>query len=175
MNINIKKVIVGMLQTNCYIIEKNQKCLIVDPGDEYEKIINEIKKEPIAILVTHRHFDHIGALDKIKNKYNIPTYDFNNLKEGNFDIGEFNFKIIHTKGHTSDSITFYFKEDEIMFTGDFLFKGSIWRTDLPTGNYVEMQESINKILKYSDIIKVYPGHGPSTTLGLEKEYNDYLK
>lgn len=175
MSINVKNVVVGMLQTNCYIIEKNSNCLIVDPGDECEKIVKEINCKPIAILVTHRHFDHIGALDELENRYSIPVYDFSNLKEGIFNIEDFNFEIIYTKGHTNDSITFYFKDDEIMFTGDFLFSGSIGRTDLPTGNYMEMQESINKILTYNDIIKVYPGHGPSTTLGIEKEYNNYLK
>ena len=125
--------------------------------------------------MTHSHNDHIGALEQLKKLYNIPVYQYKNLNEGNINIVDFNIDVIYTKGHKDDSITFYFKEDEIMFTGDFLFKNSIGRTDLETGNDIEMKKSIDKIHKYNDIIKIYPGHGPSTTLGLEKKYNYYLK
>lgn len=172
---NIKKVVVGLLQENCYILEKEDMCIIIDPGDEVDKIIENITYSPVAILITHNHFDHVGALPILKEKYNVPVYNFSNLKEGEFSIGQFKLNVIYTLGHTSDSITFYFKEDEVMFTGDFIFKGTIGRTDLPTGNFKEMQKSIRKIQAYSDIIKVYPGHGDDTTLGLEKKYNEYLK
>ena len=172
---NIKKVVVGRLQENCYILEKDEECIIIDPGDEVDKIIANITYPPIAILITHNHFDHVGALIPLKEKYNIPVYDYNNLKEEELSTGNFKINVIYTPGHTSDSITFYFKEEEIMFTGDFLFKGTIGRTDLSTGNFEEMQKSIRKILTYNDIIKVYPGHGENTTLGLEKKYNEYLK
>ena len=168
---NIKRVVVGPLQENCYIVEKDGECIIIDPGDEVDKIIESITYPPVAILITHNHFDHVGALLSLKEKYNIPVYDYNNLKEGELSTGKFNIDVIYTPGHTSDSITFYFKEEEIMFTGDFLFKNTIGRTDLPTGNFKEMQKSIRKILTYSDIIKVYPGHGEDTTLGLEKKNN----
>ena len=172
---NIKRVVVGLLQENCYIVEKENMCIIIDPGDEVDKIIDNITFPPVAILITHNHFDHVGALPILKEKYNIPVYNYKNLKEGEFSTGQFKLEVIYTPGHTSDSITFYFKEDEIMFTGDFLFKGTIGRTDLSTGNFKEMQKSIRKILAYSDIIKIYPGHGDYTTLGLEKKYNEYLK
>ena len=172
---NIKTITVGPLQENCYILEKDEECIIIDPGDEVDKIIANITYPPIAILITHNHFDHVGALIPLKEKYNIPVYDYNNLKEGELSTGNYKINIIYTPGHTSDSITFYFKEEEIMFTGDFLFKKTIGRTDLSTGNFEEMQKSIRKILTYNDIIKVYPGHGENTTLGLEKKYNEYLK
>ncbi len=172
---NIKKVVVGFLDENCYIVEKNNECIIIDPGDDPNKIVNNITLKPIAILITHRHFDHIGALEYISNKYNIPTYEYSNLKEGNLRIGKFNIEVIYTPGHTDDSVTYYFKDDEIMFTGDFLFKGSIGRTDLETGNMKKMQKSISKIKKYYDIIKVYPGHNDNTTIGYEKVCNIYFK
>ena len=172
---NIKRVIVGPLQENCYILEKDNMCIIIDPGDEAEKIIGNIVYPPVAILITHNHFDHVGALSQLQEKYNIPVYNYDNLKEGELSTGNFRFDVIYTPGHTSDSVIFYFKEEEIMFTGDFLFKGTIGRTDLSTGNFKEMQKSIRKILIYSDIIKVYPGHGEDTTLGLEKKNNQYLK
>ena len=79
---NIKKVVVGLLQENCYIVEKDEKCIIIDPGDEIEKIIENIIYPPNAILITHNHFDHVGALIPLKEKYNVPVYGYNNLKEG---------------------------------------------------------------------------------------------
>lgn len=172
---NIKRIVVGPLQENCYIIEKDGECIIIDPGDEVDKIIANIIYPPVAILITHNHFDHVGALHSLKEKYNIQVYDYNNIKEGELSTGNFNLNVIYTPGHTSDSITFYFKEEEIMFTGDFLFKETIGRTDLSTGNFEEIQKSIRKILTYNDIIKLYPGHGDDTSLGLEKKYNEYLK
>lgn len=172
---DIKTIKVGFLEANCYIVSNNKNCIIIDPGDEYEKILENIKFEPIAILLTHSHFDHIGAATKIKNKYDIPTYDYSNLKEGNNKIGEFNIEVIYTKGHTDDSITYYFKDYNLMFTGDFLFKGTIGRTDLPTGDEVEMKNSINKIKNFSGNIKVFPGHGDVTNLEYEKQKNLYFK
>ena len=85
----IKTVVVGPLQTNCYILTKNNQTLIIDPGDEPNKIINEINQEVIGILITHYHFDHIGALTTIKEKYNCPVYDISNLKEDINTIGSY--------------------------------------------------------------------------------------
>lgn len=171
---NVKKIEVGILQTNCYILNKNNKCLIIDPGDEIDKIINNIEGEVIGIIVTHYHFDHIGALEQLKNKYNVNVYDISNLQEKEYNISDFKFEVIHTKGHHFTCITIYFKEDNIMFTGDFLFKQSIGRTDLEGSNELEMYESLEKIKKYSDDIKLYPGHGESTNLGYEKKYNIFF-
>ena len=170
---DIETIVVGPLETNCYIITKDNKCLIVDPGDESNKIIKAIdKKEVLGILLTHSHFDHIGALNEIKDYYNVLVYDYNNEK--NIEIGPFNFETIDTKGHKEDSITFYFEEDKVMFTGDFLFKGSIGRMDLEGGNEFEMDMSINLIKNYPDDITIYPGHGPKTNLLHEKNFNPYF-
>lgn len=169
----IKIVQVGELKENCYIVEKNNKCLIIDPGSEFNKIKENIDKEVIGILITHSHYDHVGALKETKNYYNIKVYEYKNLKEGKITIGPFDIEVIYTKGHTNDSVTYYFKEEKIMFTGDFLFKNSIGRTDLG-GNTKDMIESINKIKHYDDSIKIYPGHGEYTTLSSEKENNEFF-
>lgn len=165
---------VGELQTNCYILTYNDEVIIIDPGDEAEKINKYIKGNVVAILLTHHHFDHIGALLYLKDKYKCDVYDYFNLREGKHKITNFEFEIIYTKGHTDDSITYYFYKDNVMFTGDFLFKGTIGRTDLESGNMDEMINSLNKIKKYDSNIKIYPGHGDATTLGFEIKNNLYF-
>ncbi len=169
----IKVVVTGYLEENCYLIIKNNKVLVVDPGDDYERIMEVISnKEVIGILITHNHFDHVGAL-KYFDK-NIPVIKKDNVDEGLFKIDDFEFKIIFTFGHTDDSITFYFEKEKIMFTGDFLFKEEIGRCDLPTGNFTVMLNSLRKIIKYGEDIIVYPGHGDKTTIGYEKSNNKYI-
>ena len=171
MNIDVVKV--GYLETNCYILEKNNNILLIDPGDESYKIIDKIKdKKLLAILITHNHFDHIGALNDILNKYKVEVYDKNNLEEKEYNIEDFNFKVIFNPGHTSDSISYLF--DNNLFCGDFIFKDSIGRWDLPTGNFNELLKSIDKIKEYKDLI-VYPGHGDSTLIEEEKKNNYYFK
>ena len=166
---------VGNLQTNCYIIIKNGYCMIVDPGDQFYSIQEQIgDNKLVGVLITHRHPDHIGALAKFVQEYGIPVYDRSNLEEKKYEINEFNFEVIYTPGHTNDSICFYFYEYNFMFVGDFIFKGTIGRTDLPTGSNTDMYNSINKIINYSDRIKVYPGHGDETNLGVEKDTNPFF-
>jgi len=167
----VKKLILGPLQTNTYIIEKNGKCLIVDPAYDFNTIKSEIGNlNLVGILITHYHFDHIGALDELIKYYNVPIYDYKSNNSSSFY-----FEIIHNPGHTSDSVTFYFKKKQIMFVGDFIFKETIGRTDLETGNMEEMLKSIDMIKKYDNDIILYPGHGSSTTLGYEKTNNFYFK
>lgn len=168
----IEVVRVGDLETNCYILEKNNNVLLIDPGDESNKIIDKIgDRKLIAILITHNHFDHIGALKDILRKYKVEVYDKNNSEEKEYDIGEFKFKVIFNPGHTEDSVSYLF--DNNLFCGDFIFKDSIGRWDLPTGNYNEMLDSISMIKKYNDLI-IYPGHGESTLLEDEKKNNYYF-
>lgn len=170
---NVKIVSVGELETNCYIIEKDNECIIIDPGAEPIKIDNKLNNKLIGIIITHHHNDHIGALDYFREKYNVPVYNYKNLNDGKNNIGNFKFDIIRTPGHTIDSISIYFKEENIMFVGDFIFYHTIGRTDLPTGDYTQMKESIEKIKMY-DNINIYPGHGITTTLKEEKENNIYF-
>lgn len=176
----VETIKVGALETNCYLIIKKNKCLIVDPGEEENKIVSKIEKLgliPLAILITHYHFDHIGALKQLEKKYNIPIYDYSNYIDDDkiIKIGNFRFKIINTKGHKEDLVTFYFFNEQVMFVGDFIFKNNIGRCDLPGGNFEEMINSINKIKIYPNKTVIYPGHGDKTTLGYELTNNEYLK
>ena len=157
---DIKVIKVGPLETNCYILTIDNECIVIDPGDEFTKIKKEIgDKKVIGCLVTHFHQDHIEALEELVSCYDI---EINKPK-----YGKFKYEIIETPGHTFDSKTFYFKEINTMFTGDFIFQSSIGRTDLG-GNDKDMIESLEKFKKYDDNIIIYPGHGPKTTLGAEK-------
>lgn len=184
----IKKIVVGYLEENCYFVTIDNDLIIVDPGDEFNKIDNIIKNHNynlVAVLITHAHFDHIGALEELINKYKVPIY-YNNInneinyqnliciKEKEYEIDKFKFKVIFTPGHRNDLVTFYFYEDNVMFTGDFIFKESIGRVDLEYADFIDMKKSIDKIKKYDDKIIVYPGHGDFTTLGHEKENNFYF-
>jgi len=164
-------VCVGELQANCYILTYNNDVIIIDPGAEEEKIDKYIKGNVRGILITHNHFDHIGALSYFKN---ISIYDYHNLEEKEYQLDDFKFDVIYTKGHSSDSVTYYFKDENIMFVGDFIFKESIGRTDLPTGNMFEMEESLSKIRKYPSKTIIYPGHGESTTLLSEIRNNPFF-
>lgn len=170
MNMEIKKIEVGFLKTNCYILIKDNKCLIIDPGDEFNKIDSNIKGEVVGIIITHYHFDHIGAVDGLVNKYHTKVYDINNLKEGNNNIDIFKFTMIPTPGHKSDLISVLF--DNHLFCGDFIFEGTIGRTDLPTGDFSKMQASIQRIITLDKDTIIYPGHGNITTL--EKELPNLL-
>lgn len=173
---NVKCVVTGYLDENCYILSKNGTCLIVDPGDDFLKIKEAIGDDKVlGVLITHSHVDHIGALRNFLTKRSIKIFKRSNLEEKEYEIGDFKFKCIHTPGHSKDSVTFYFEEEKMMFIGDFVFKESIGRVDLPGGNAQEMDASIKKILEYDDSITLYPGHNEETTLGYEKQNNPYLK
>lgn len=161
----INRVIVGELQTNCYILILDNKCLVIDPGDEYNKIKKYIKdKEVVGVIVTHYHFDHIGVLNYFDKSLIL---DRSILEEKEYNIGGFIFEVMYTPGHKEDCITIYFKKEKVMFTGDFIFKGTIGRIDLPGGNNIDMLNSLNKMKKYDKDIIVYPGHGEVTMLGNE--------
>ncbi len=171
----IKTLVVGKLQTNCYIISNNNECLIVDPGDDYDYIIKNIDgMRLLGVLITHYHYDHIGALEKILNEYSVKVYD-SKLKHKNINISNFNFEIIYNPGHKEDCVSFYFEKEELLFSGDFIFKNTIGRTDLDGGDYSDMIKSIEMIKKYPNDTIIYPGHGLATNLGYEVEYNEYFK
>jgi len=171
---DIKRIILSYLDANCYILSYGKKSLIVDPGWDKDIIINNIgNNKVLGILVTHYHPDHVGALDELKEVYDVPVYNYKTIDK-NIKLDKFNFEIISTTGHTDDSVTFYFPKEKIMFTGDFLFKGTIGRTDLPTGDNTKMYNSLKMIKDYDDRITLFPGHGDDTTIKYEKENNIFL-
>lgn len=172
----VETVVTGAIEENCYILKKNNTCLVIDPGDDYPKIKEKIGDDKVVgVLVTHSHFDHVGALRNFLNKRSIKVFKKSNLQEKEYELGDFKFEVIYTPGHSADSVTFYFKEDKTMFVGDFVFQGSIGRCDLPTGDENVMKQSLEKIKQYDDDIILYPGHGDKTTLKVEKETNIYFK
>ncbi|MFC7393351.1 MBL fold metallo-hydrolase [Scopulibacillus cellulosilyticus] len=200
----------GAIQTNCYILENdNGEALIIDPGDEYEKVENFIKEKglkPLAVLLTHAHFDHIGALDEVRLKWQVPAYLHTNESdwlgdpekngsahfpivanyqckpaekiinsEQDISIGSFHFQVIETPGHSPGSVSFYFKDKGVIFSGDALFYGSIGRTDLYGGDQSVLLESIHqKLLPLPEETIVAPGHGFETTIKNEKNSNPFL-
>ena len=150
--------------------------LVIDPSDDADKIIRKIgNRDVLGVVITHYHFDHIGALDEIVNRYNTCVYDKSNMNEGEFKIDEFEFNVIYTPGHKEDCISIYFVDERIMFVGDFIFRDSIGRVDLPGGNINDMIYSINKIKNYDRDIILYSGHGDSTVLGYEIDNNLYFR
>ena len=164
MKYDLQTIAVGPLMENCYILTIDNNTYLIDPGDEEKKIEKYLHNKKItAILVTHHHFDHVGALEYFEKKYNL---EHNNYNDDNFEI-------IKNPGHSSDSISFYFKNLNIMFCGDFIFENSIGRMDLPSGNESEMKKSLEMISNYDDNIVLYPGHGNKTTLGKEKNNFKY--
>lgn len=165
----------GYLEENCYVIHNGKDALVIDPGSESDKIISEInnlKLNVVGILITHYHFDHIGALEDLKKEYNITdVIDYKSKK--NIKIKTFEFEIIKNYGHTMDSVSFYFKKEKIMFTGDFVFRDSIGKYDLE--NEYTMFESLEKFKLLPDDITIYPGHGPSSSTGYEQRYNYFIR
>lgn len=186
------------------IDEETKKCAVVDPGGANDKILSYLKKNSLDleyILLTHGHGDHIGAVNDIKSKTNatiIAHADEKELLNDNrknlsysmhcgpqeldadiyvhdkdkLELGNLKLSFIHTPGHTKGCMCIRVNDD--MFTGDTLFAGSIGRTDLYGGDYKQIEKSLKKLKKFEDNVKVHPGHGPSSTLGIEKMSNPYM-
>ena len=174
---NLKTLIVGELKTNCYIIEKGNSCIIIDPGAQADVIMQNVNPNTklVGIFVRHSHDDHIGAIRDILAKNTVPIYSIANLKEGLNKIENFDINVIYTPGHKDDCITLYFEQEKVMFCGDFIFKDGIGRIDLEDASPLDMKLSIDKILQYPDDIVLCPGHGPMTKLGDERANLNYFK
>ncbi|MBQ6631336.1 MAG: MBL fold metallo-hydrolase [Romboutsia sp.] len=186
------------------IDEETKKCAVVDPGGASDKILNYIRANALEleyIILTHGHGDHIGAVNKIKSQTNVKVIAHNDEKEllndnrknlsysmhcgpqqldadiyvndkDKLELGNLKLSFIHTPGHTKGCMCIRVNDD--MFTGDTLFAGSIGRTDLYGGDYRQIEKSLKKLSKFEDKVKIHPGHGPSSTLGIEKMSNPYM-
>lgn len=198
---NILVNVVGDYEENSYIgyIEESGSCFIVDPGDEPQRIIDSIEKRNFKlkfILVTHGHMDHINAVDKIVEKYNVPVYmsnkdyraiksntpvfgtmhsDIVSINEGDtIDFEGIKIDVIETPGHTQGGVCF--KIGNVLFSGDTLFKTSIGRSDLPGGDFGTLISSVrNKLMILDDNTIVLPGHSDKTTIAYEKNNNPYVR
>ncbi len=184
----IKIIPIGYLQTNCYLVSAiNGDTLIIDPGDEAEKIKQAIEKEklqPKLIINTHSHYDHVGANASLASYYNIATAMHEDgkmfaelqklrinrwLKDHDLiQIGPLVFEVLETPGHDASAICLYNKEENVLFSGDTLFAGDIGRTDLPGSSPQKMRQSLKRIFNLPSQTLVYPGHGEQTTIENEK-------
>jgi len=202
-----KKIVTGQLEVNTYVIPQTSgDCLVIDPSDHCREVVKHLQKEklrPIAILLTHGHFDHIMGIPEILDEYKdakifihdndkpmladssrngsiLMGADFavnsgiNSLTEGAMKIGEFEFTVLHVPGHTQGGCAFVF--NDVCFCGDTIFAGSVGRTDLPGGNSSQLITSIReKILPLPPQTVLCPGHGGRTTVEREARSNPFLR
>lgn len=199
---------VGMVRTNCYglLNTETKEMILVDPGDSPDAIASMAEQmggRPVAIFLTHGHYDHILAVEAIKEKYQIPVYACRKEEEllkdpqlnltamihrpmsirpdemvedlEEFTVAGFQIQAIHTPGHTQGSVCYHFPEEKLLVSGDTLFCGSVGRTDLPTGSGAQIVESLHRLLEMlSEDTDVLPGHESATTIGYEKRYNPFV-
>lgn len=203
----IKTVVVGPLDVNCYILgcEDTKDAAIIDPGDNADEIIKVIHEEglnPGFIINTHAHFDHVGGVKTIQERFKIDfflhkedLFLINNVSEqaaafglnpipkpevdkfvnngDKISLGNKFINVIHTPGHSPGCVCYHI--DNNVFVGDTMFAGSIGRTDLPGGSYKMLINSIKeRLFPLGDGTIVYPGHGPSTTIENERKHNPFL-
>ncbi|KFN91414.1 hydroxyacylglutathione hydrolase [Tetragenococcus muriaticus PMC-11-5] len=203
---HVARLVTGNIEENCYLIWQDQTLLIIDPGADATTIrqkIEEIGLTPLAILLTHTHYDHIGAVDELRDKYQIPVYVspqeidwlqhpiFNlsksfpkekqvivrpaeyQLELREYTLGDISFKVVATPGHSIGSVSFVFSD--FVVSGDALFNGSIGRTDLYTGELSQLLDSIkSQLFILPEHYVVYPGHNQTTTIGYEKATNPFF-
>ncbi len=205
----VGKVILPAAMENCYLAinDKTNESIIIDPGSAFDRIKSAVAQTgttPVAILLTHGHFDHAGEAASTAREYGIKIYasasQERELKDPNLnlsgdmfgnsesysadvylqddeelDLAGLHIKCLYTPGHTPGGCCFYFPNEEIVFTGDTLFSGSVGRTDFPEGSMSQLVNSIkSKLMTLSDDTICYPGHNEPTTIGNERLYNPYL-
>ncbi|OUP79053.1 MULTISPECIES: MBL fold metallo-hydrolase [unclassified Thomasclavelia] len=201
----IKTFVLGVMQTNCYIVSNDENhCMIIDPGAQGKKVAKYLEENELvldAILLTHGHFDHIGAVDYLYDKYHCPIYihheDIEMLTNSRLNLSYLEkpfslsapvtpasehmeisgFKIcwFHLPGHCPGASMIYLEDENVIFSGDVLFNGSIGRFDFPNSSKYDTLTSIEKIKTFNFDATLYPGHGPSSTLKSELLSNPYLQ
>ena len=206
--LQVEQLVVGPLDSNCFIVWDDQikQGVVIDSGDDADKILNRIKELGIeikAILVTHGHFDHVGAVAPLKRELNVeflahkddlffiedgenaarrwgvmieqPPKPDRFIKDGDtIEVGNYELEVLHTPGHSPGGVSFL--HNRMVFGGDTLFQSSIGRTDFRKGSFEELEKSIKtRLYTLPDDTIVYTGHGPTTTIGEEKRYNLFVK
>ncbi len=199
----IQKIITGVLEVNCYLIEDSGEAIVVDPGgEEIIPPLQRLKSKVVYVVNTHGHLDHVAANHSVCRMTGAPLLIhsadaqwLNNtadpllspyfpdyqpvtpgrlLEEGDdIRFGSLSLKVVHTPGHTLGGICLLGRD--FILTGDTLFAGGVGRTDLPGGDYQTLIHSIHqKLLPLDDGLEVFPGHGPGSTIGQEKRNNPFL-
>ena len=196
----IKTLPVGQLETNCYVVtdEDSLDCAVIDPGDESGTILDyqeDSKLHCRAVLLTHAHFDHVGAanalleatgarlymcekeLELVKGgapgRFTVPE-DVKYYRDGDtVEVGGLRFEVMETPGHTPGGVTL--RCGEALFTGDTLFRGSCGRTDFAGGDMRQELRSLKRIAELPGDYEVYPGHAESSMLSIEREHNPYVR
>lgn len=199
----VQKIVNDLFDENTYLIFNDDSVIVVDPGSNYhemKKAIDKKKVKNVYLYLTHAHYDHMVSVSALQDEYQAPLYIHEeelalaqeprlNLSV-NFDheivldnistfkdelaIPGFALKVYHVPGHTQGHSMLEVKDIKGLFTGDFLFKGDIGRTDLPTGNFPTMQNSLKILPKLGHSLVVYPGHYDNSTVGEELKSNPYL-
>lgn len=188
----LKMMAVGPIQANCYILGcgKTMEGVVIDPGDEAFRIVKEVSRAGLKIkyiLITHGHPDHTGAARELKGIIKAPVLihrldsrglDFmpdGTLVDGQeITVGTYGISVIHTPGHSPGGVCFH--APGAVFTGDTLFAGSVGRTDFPGGDHNRLINGVReKIFPLGDDLRVYPGHGPASTIGQERMRNPFFR
>ena len=187
---------VGSYRTNCYMLWEDKECVLVDPGFEPEEILEQVRckgKTLAAILLTHGHFDHVGAVKQIAQEIGCPVYIhredvtlpsrhtngeiYHTHTYGEGDVvtaAGMTFTVIHTPGHTPGSVCLLC--GDVMLSGDTLFAGTCGRTDIPPyGNPPQMRQSLARLKQLEGNYQVFPGHGHATTLEEERQLNPFMQ
>ena len=194
--LKIHTLTLGMYQTNTYIIhdEASRTCCVIDPGYQADTILDEVEALGLtveAVLLTHGHFDHVGAVKDIAAEtdcrvflcaedLSLPPmftagklYYTDTYAEGSvLQLAGLSIHVLHTPGHTPGSVCLLI--DRYLFSGDTLFAGSCGRTDIG-GSWTQIRDSLNRLAAIEADLVVFPGHGESTTLAAEKQYNPYMR
>ena len=193
----VHTLVLGNYETNCYLVyrDENDECLVIDPGYEPRKVLSAAKALGLsirAVLLTHGHFDHVGAVREIFAETDCDIYlcpDDCQMPEAmtagqlcythslqdadRLNIAGLELQVLHTPGHTPGSVCFLC--ENALFSGDTLFAGSCGRTDLPCGNWQDLKQSLARLMALEEDRIVYPGHGEASTLSTEKKHNPYLR
>ena len=194
---NIQTLTLGPLATNCYLVraEESRRAVIIDPAANSKRLLAALEEQGLtleAILLTHAHFDHIGALKNLRAVTNARVYigeadkddpsrmchDLltytDTYRDGDFvTAGGLRFQVLATPGHTPGSVCLLCSET--LFSGDTLFEGCCGRTDLPGGSEKQMMASLKRLAELPGDYQVLPGHGPSSTLERERQTNFYMR